>query len=117
MNITELARGRDCLIRVPGECLHTRDTTVDCHVRLPDISGFGFKAPDWLAAFGCARCHDICDGRAGSWVTFPQWSRDLLLLEGAARTLVILINEGVIYVPEVEKRRAPKLTKILPRRM
>lgn len=116
MNLTELARDRACEIRVPGGCM-PRETTVFCHVRMSDISGAGLKAPDWLGAFGCMRCHDIVDGRAGDWETFPGWRRDLMLLEGTARTLVILINEGVIYVPESEKRRPPKLAKILPRRL
>jgi putative nuclease YbcO-like protein len=116
MNITTLARDRACEIRVPGECLPTRETVVLCHVRMPDVSGAGFKAPDWLGAFGCARCHDIVDGRAGDWITYPQETRDLMLLEGTARTLVILVNEGVILVPEIQER-APKLRKIVPRRL
>lgn len=115
MNITELARDRACEIRVPGGCAPP-ETTVFCHVRMSDISGTGYKAPDWLGAFGCRRCHDIVDGRAGSWVEFPQWSRDLMLLEGTARTLTILVMEGVILVPEIQER-APKLRKIVPRRL
>ncbi len=91
MNLTALARGRNCEIRVPGDC-------------------------DRLGAFGCRRCHDIVDGRAGSWVAYPQTLRDLMLLEGTARTLAILVNEGVILVPEIQER-APKLRKIFPRRM
>lgn len=114
MNITELARGRPCEIRVPGGCA-LPETTVFCHVRMADLSGLGLKAPDWLGAFGCERCHNIVDGRLGSWVEFPQWSRDLMLFEGMARTLVILISEGVIYVPEPSERRAPKLSKIFKR--
>jgi hypothetical protein len=115
MNVTELARGRACEIRAPGECLPGTETVCLCHVRMPDLSGLGFKAPDWLGAFGCQRCHDIVDGRTGDWVTWPGWRRDLMLLEGTARTLVILINEGVIYVPEPEKRRPPPLPKIYRR--
>lgn len=114
IDITQLAKDRRREIRVPGDCA-PRETTVFCHLRMPDISGAGFKAPDWLGAFGCQRCHDIVDGRAGSWVEFPQWSRDLMLLEGAARTLVILVNEGVIYVPEPEQRRPPRIPKIFRR--
>lgn len=116
MNLTQLARGRLCEIRVPEECLRTCETVVLCHVRLPDVSGLGLKAPDWLGAFGCARCHDIVDGRAGDWIMYPQATRDLLLLEGTARTLVILVMEGVILVPDIEQR-APKLRKIVPRRL
>lgn len=113
MNLTKLAKGRACTIRVPGDC-SPPDTTVLCHVRLSDISGLGFKAPDWLGAFGCQRCHDIVDGRTVTVYDYEE--RRLMLLEGTARTLVILINEGVIYVPEVEHRR-PKLQKIVPRRL
>lgn len=116
MNLTELARGRACEIRVPGGCAPP-DTTVLCHVRMANISGLGLKAPDWLGAFGCSRCHDIVDGRAGDWKLYPQEFRSLLLLEGTVRTLVILISEGVIYVPEPEKRRPPKLAKLVPRRL
>lgn len=117
MNLTALARDRACEIRVPTECLPTRETVVFCHVRMPDISALGLKAPDWLGAFGCARCHDIVDGRAGDWKTYPQETRDLLLLEGTARTLMILVSEGIIYVPEPNERRQPKLVKIVPRRL
>lgn len=112
MNITELARGRKCEIRVPGGCT-PRDTTVLCHYRVIDISGAGMKSPDWLGAFGCFRCHAIVDGQLNSAFTDEQ--RRLMLAEATARTLVILINEGVIYVPEPEKRRAPKIPKIFRR--
>lgn len=109
-DITKLARGRNCEIRAPGGCTST-ETTVPCHARIPDISGLGLKAPDWMIAFGCHHCHDIVDGRAGK---FPQYERDLMLLEGVMRTLVILFNEGVISIPEVQKRQK-KLTKIFRR--
>lgn len=113
MNITMLAKGRPCEIRAAAVCASS-ETVVLCHVRMTGISGLGFKAPDWLGAFGCSRCHDIVDGRALDWETWPGWRRDLSLLEGTARTLVILINEGVIQVPEVHARQ-PKLAKIFKR--
>jgi hypothetical protein len=114
VNLTELARGRECQIRVPNQCLRSTETVVFCHYRVIDISGAGLKSPDWLGAFGCFRCHQIVDGQVNS--TFTDGERRLMLAEGMARTLLILINEGVIYVPEVEARR-PKLAKILPRRV
>lgn len=115
MNLTKLARGRDCQIRVPNQCLRSTETVVFCHYRVIDISGAGMKSPDWLGAFGCWRCHGIVDGQLDS--IFTDGERRLMLAEATARTLVILINEGVIYVPEPEKRRLPKLAKILPRRL
>jgi len=116
MNLTKLARDRACEIRVPNECLPTRETVVLCHARIMGISGMGLKVSDWLGAFGCTRCHAICDGREGDWITYPRVLRDLMLLEGTARTLAILVNEGVILVPDIEHRR-PKLNKIVPRRL
>jgi hypothetical protein len=114
MDLTQLAKGRACQIRVPGDCAPP-DTTVLCHVRLSDVSGLGLKAPDWLGAFGCQRCHDIVDGRTATTYTYDE--RCLMLLEGTARTLVILVCEGIIYVPEPNERRQPKLAKIVPRRL
>lgn len=113
MKITLLAHGRPCEIRAPG-CVGggQNETTVLCHVRMPDLSGAGLKAPDWLGAFGCHYCHAVVDGRLGK---YPQYERDLMLLEATARTLSILVNEGVIYVPEIQ-HRTRKLRKIVPRR-
>lgn len=73
------------------------------------------KSPDWLGAFGCYRCHAIVDGQMNS--AFTDGERRLMLAEATARTLLILINEGIIYVPEPEQRRPPRLAKILPRRL
>jgi hypothetical protein len=86
------ARGRDCEIRVPGHCLHDNDTVVGCHVRLAGVSGAGYKAPDFLIAFGCFMCHQIVDGQQKSEFSYEQ--RRLMLLEGMVRSQVILFNEA-----------------------
>lgn len=98
MNLPALAKGRMCQIRVPNQCLASTETVVLCHYRITGLSGMSLKSPDWCAAYGCFRCHDIVDGRAGSWVEFPKWSRDLMLLEGVVRTQAILFEEGVLRV-------------------
>lgn len=108
-DITKLAKGRDCLIRVPGRCNRNPETTVFCHVRLPDLSGLGIKALDLFGAFECSDCHAIVDGQRGSWVEFPQDRRDLLLLDGTIRTQLILLNEGVILIPGYEPDAIPKI--------
>lgn len=86
------ARGRDCEIRVPGHCLPGNETVVGCHVRMTGISGMGLKSPDFLIAYGCFACHQVVDGQRKSEYTYEQ--RRLMLLEGMARTQVILWNEG-----------------------
>lgn len=62
--IRKAARGQECTLRF--ECCNGRtDTTVLCHSNLlADGKGMGIKAPDTAAAFGCAACHDVLDGRA-----------------------------------------------------
>ncbi len=95
--LTEQARGRDCQVRYPGECLRTTDTTVCGHVRMPGITGMGLKAPDWLASHICHRCHDIADGR----VHVDGWSRDYVLrtfYEGVFRTQMLLAKIGRLKV-------------------
>lgn len=115
MNLRKLARGRDCQIRVPGECLRSPETVVLCHYRMSGLSGMGIKSPDWCAAYGCARCHDIVDGRAGSWDTYPLELRKLFLAEAVLRTLLILFGEGILHVENNKKlvEMAPG-TEVLP---
>ena len=61
--IRQAANGQDCTLRIAGYggCAST-ETTVLAHAPCRD-KGTGFKSPDWWAAFACAKCHDIADGR------------------------------------------------------
>ena len=94
MNLRALARGRECQVRIPGICNRDPATTVLAHIRMAGITGIGMKAHDLLGAHCCSACHDATDGR-----TQTTYSRDYLRLshlEGMARTLAILLDEGVI---------------------
>lgn len=93
-DLRKLARGEECLIRVPGICCGNSETVVLCHIRMAGITGFGLKAPDALAAYGCQPCHDFVDGRTQGLETHQQ--RRAYLLEGMARTQYKLIQSGVI---------------------
>ena len=88
------AKGRECQIRTPV-CSGNPETVVLCHLRMSGISGFGLKAPDALASFGCQRCHDYVDGRAFMSESSAT-ERRLYLLEGMARTQAIWIKEGLL---------------------
>lgn len=64
--IMRAMRGMPCALRVasflPGGKCAARDTVVGCH--LPTIGkGVATKVSDLFVAAGCARCHDIVDGR------------------------------------------------------
>lgn len=93
-DLTKLAKGEECLIRVPTECNGNPDTTVACHVRLIDISGAGFKSPDLFIAFGCSGCHAVVDGQQKSTYSYEQ--RRLMLVEEMIRTQQLLISRKVV---------------------
>jgi len=45
---------------IPGVCNSNPETVVLCHAPHPD-KGMGHKGPDYFAAYGCSRCHDVLD--------------------------------------------------------
>jgi hypothetical protein len=61
-HLLDMARGRTCLLRVPGVCNDDRETTVACHSNLPEHEKGGHrKADDCYSVWGCARCHTWLD--------------------------------------------------------
>lgn len=94
MNLRKEAKGRGCMVRIPGVCNHNSETVVLAHVRLTGVSGMGMKAPDILGAWACSSCHDAVDRR-----NHTDLERDyvrLMHLEGMARTLAQLEKEGLL---------------------
>lgn len=61
MNLRQLAKGRDCQIRLPGICNRNPETVVLAHFRMIGISGMGKKSPDWCGAWACSDCHSYVD--------------------------------------------------------
>lgn len=84
-DLREFARGRECLIRIPGYCNWRSETVVLCHRRGFGTAGMGQKPCDLNGAHGCSSCHDIVDGRAKS--IFSKDEVDLMFAAGVARTL------------------------------
>lgn len=94
MNLRKKARGRGCMVRIPGVCNHNSETVVLAHVRLTGVSGMSMKAPDIIGAWACSSCHDAVDRR-----NHTDLERDyvrLMHLEGMARTLAQLNREGLL---------------------
>lgn len=88
MNLRKLAKGKPCMVRIPGICNGNSETTVLCHVRMVGISGMGLKSPDLIATWGCSDCHRWADSHGDE-------GRNALLA-GMARTIHELIRSGVI---------------------
>jgi hypothetical protein len=92
--LRKAAQDKPCMVRLPNICTHNPATTVLAHVRLPGISGMGFKSPDLIAAWACSACHDAIDRRSHT-----DLDRDyvrLAHLEGMARTINELAKEGLL---------------------
>lgn len=93
-DLRKLARGRPCMVRLPGICNRNPETTVLAHYRLSGMSGIGMKSPDILGAWCCSDCHDAVDRRSNM-----QLEREFVRLahaEGVARTINQLAEEGYI---------------------
>lgn len=53
--LLQMAKGRACLLLVPGICNHRMDTTVACHEN--QSKGMAIKASDERSVWGCFACH------------------------------------------------------------
>ena len=94
MNLRKEAKGRGCMVRIPGVCNHNSETVVLAHVRLTGVSGMGMKSPDILGAWACSSCHDAVDRRNHTDLDCDYVR--LLHLEGMARTIAQLQKEGLL---------------------
>jgi len=93
MDLRKFARGKPCMIRLPG-CNYDRHTTVLCHYRLSGYSGMGMKPPDIMGAWGCSECHARVDGRIKT--EHDEKIVRLAHAEGVIRTVAELWKDGKI---------------------
>jgi hypothetical protein len=95
MSLRKEAKGRGCMVRLPGICNFNSETVVLAHIRLAGVSGIGMKSPDLLGAWCCSNCHAEIDGQTHK----SGLSRDELRLahyDGMARTIAQLEKEGLV---------------------
>lgn len=94
MNLRDAARGRECMVRLPG-CDGGGETTVLAHYRMSGLCGVGQKPIDLIGAWACHRCHEIIDRRAG----VNDFDHDYIRLahaEAVLRTLDALSKGGLL---------------------
>lgn len=91
--LRDSARGRDCMIRIPGVCNFNPETTVLTHV---NGGGAGTKHSDLLAAFGCSSCHDAIDGRIRTQYTRAEL--ELMHLQGVIRTQQAWLDDEMVVM-------------------
>lgn len=108
-DITALAKGQECQIRLYPYCKGNFETTVPAHYSLAGVSGRGIKSPSTCVAWSCMTCHDIVDKRV--YVTgYTEQAIQLAHAEGVIRTLAALDSMGYEM-----KLVDPKLPKIFRR--
>jgi hypothetical protein len=95
--ITQSANGQTCTLQIVGQSCAPDETVVLAHIPLPGNHGTALKPDDLCAAYACATCHDLLDGRVPG---LKHGSADWLFyaLRGMARTLRILHDTGIIVV-------------------
>lgn len=81
--LRNLARGQECMLRIPGVCNFNTETTVLAHIRLG--TGLSQKPPDTCGVWACSSCHDVIDGRTKT--RFSGEEIDSLVLGGLLRQL------------------------------
>ena len=95
MSLRKEAKGRGCMVRLPGICNFNSETVVLAHIRLAGVSGMGMKSPDLIGAWACSACHDEIDGRTHkSGMTHDELR--LAHYDGMARTIAQLEKEGLV---------------------
>lgn len=94
--ITKAARGRDCMVRIPGVCNGNPETTVLAHYRMAGTNGMGCKPNDLQGAWACSACHDAVDMRV--FCGIPSDEIKHMHAEGCFRTIDALIREGIVKI-------------------
>lgn len=92
--ITKAARGRECMVRIPGACNGNHETVVLAHFRMAGTCGTGYKPNDLQGAWACSSCHDAIDGRAN--IELSRLELRMYHAEGCFRTIDTMVREGLI---------------------
>ena len=110
--IQKFAKGKACMLRIPGICKTTPNNEDTCLCHAPSPNRGGMRKDDWWGAVGCEACHDLVDGRY-----FPK---DFIVgmyadiwLPAIHEWQEMLIEAGYIKVEGIEIG----LKKQLPRRI
>lgn len=83
-SLRTLARGKPCMVRIPGVCNGNPETTVLAHIRRGGVAGMGQKPPDVCGVWACSACHDAMDRRSHR---LPIGELDAYTLEALCRQL------------------------------
>lgn len=105
--ITASARNEECLVRLPGICNFNRETVCWAHANGSAAGkGIGMKSHDLLGAYACSACHDAVDRRRPTPPSMTREQVEVAFWEGHARSILVLIEKGLIIVERGKVRVA-----------
>lgn len=76
-------------------CHRDKQFTVAAHCNDVEWKGIGKKAPGWMLAYICGKCHDLTDGRSGA---LSKEDKRALWDLAFKRTVAIWFQEGLVKV-------------------
>ena len=93
MNLRKLAKGQECMLRLPGICNGNPETTVLAHIRR-GFYGMGIKPVDWAGVWCCSSCHDAYDRRSQAGT--QRSDLDAEMLRALCQQLAKYVEMGVL---------------------
>lgn len=96
MNLRDFAKGKECMVRIPGVCNFDPETTVLAHIRRAGTGGMSLKPPDICGVWACNRCHDALDRRG--YRDIPMESINEYALDALCRQLAWYDKHEIIAV-------------------
>ncbi len=101
--IQKFAKGKDCLLRIPGVCTVAphNENVVLCHAPYPGRGGM--RKDDWWACPGCFECHALLDGRTSAakhnlFVIDQYGSSEAIWYPSIREWIQMLIDAGFIEI-------------------
>lgn len=93
--LLDLARGQNCMVRIPGVCNGNHETVVAAHANWNEYGkGGALKAHDCYTSWACSACHEAID--QGNKLSYEEkkdyWRR------GFERTVFEMFNQGLLKV-------------------
>lgn len=85
----DMARGQDCMLRIPGVCCGDPQTTVLAHSNQAlHGKGMSLKASDWYGVWACHTCHTHLDqGKATREQKAAMFDQGLARMEARLRKI------------------------------
>lgn len=94
MNLRKLAKGQECMLRLPGICNSNPETTVLAHVRR-GFYGMGIKPVDWCGVWCCSACHEAYD-RHKPPRNYMPYEMEAEMLRALCQQLAKYVEMGVL---------------------